>query len=218
MNNVILVPSAFHIHNGIINSPTISADISTKTTAEIYVNGSPASAHLNSAGVPERWTVVTNQMHGNSSGFVYDPMHEHLEWYGFQVTTNELSFDSYSIKRCFWSFQEFTKELEYWSTDITLVQKIGNGAWRVRFKSNDDYQYWKNRSLRAKNHSFHIGNIDRDTDTADVMALHAEILSWCKANLVGQYQIDSRGRAIDACVKDDNDAVLFKLRWIDVDI
>jgi hypothetical protein len=218
MNNVILVPSSFHIHNNVIQSPTVTADISTKTTAEIFVNGVPATGRINSKGHPERWTVTTHQMNEHNTGFVYDPMHEHLEWYGIISSTNEMSFDSYMIKRCFWSFKEFTTELEKRSTDVTLVQKIANGAWRVRFKSDDDYSYWRTRTFSSKSHQFHIGNINLDTDTADVMALHNEMRSWCKTNLVGQYELDSRGRSINAFVKEDNDAVLFKLRWIDVDI
>jgi hypothetical protein len=146
-------------------------------------------------------------------------MHEHTEWHGFPSFGNlELMFDSYTIKRCFWSFGDFTSELEEMSTDITLVQKVAHGSWRARFKAQADYQYWQQRQYQGKKHQIEVGHIDRDADMADVMALHNEIRSWCRANLVGVHELDSRGRSILAHIKDDNDAVLFKLRWMDVDI
>jgi hypothetical protein len=197
----------------------MTADITTRQSSQIYVNGMPATMHTNSAGVPEHWTIINQPMSSSASGFVYDPMHEHTEWYGFPQYSNlELTFDSYTIKRCFWAFSEFTTELEEMSTDITLVQKGANNTWRVRFKSQQDYQYWQQRQMRGKKHQIEVGCIDKDSDMADVMALHNEIRSWCKANLVGQHELDSRGRSILAHIKDDNDAVLFKLRWMDVDI
>lgn len=197
----------------------MSADITTRLSSHIYVNGMPASMHTNSAGVPENWSIINQPMSSSTNGFVYDPMYEHTEWYGFpQYSNMDLNFDSYAIKRCFWAFSEFTAELEEKSTDITLVQKIDHSSWRVRFKAQQDYQYWQQRQMRGKKHQIEVGHIDKDADMADVMALHNEIRSWCKTNLVGQHELDSRGRSILAHIKDDNDAVLFKLRWMDVDI
>lgn len=197
----------------------MSANIATQQASQIYVNNKPASFHVNSAGVPEQWTIVNTPMSNSSSAFVYDPMHEHTEWYGFPAYSNyDLSFDHYTIKKCFWAFSDFTKELEEMSTDVTLVQKGANNTWRVRFKAQADYQYWQQRQYKGKNHQIEVSNIDRDTDMADVMALHNEIRSWCKANLTDIHELDSRGRSIVAHIKNDNDAVLFKLRWMDVDI
>jgi flagellar basal body rod protein FlgC len=219
MRNVILVPSPFHINSGTAHSPVMSADITTKQVSQIYVNGYPATHHTNTAGASECWTITNTAIPSSSSSFMYDPMHEHTDWYGFPSYTNmDLIYDSHDIKNCFWSFSDFTAELEESSTDTILVQKATNSSWKLRFKAQADFQYWLKRQHKRKPHTFRLGEISQDTDQADVIAKHMEIKTWCKENLVGPYEHDSRGKTLDVCIKNDNDAVLFKLRWLDVDI
>jgi hypothetical protein len=145
-------------------------------------------------------------------------MNDYCEWNGMTQFSHRLTIDGYFVKQRFWSWGEFTKMLENSSTDVILVQKSSYTQWILEFKSKADHNMWLFYSDK-KEHHIQINMISDDENKSSILDLHREIKTWCDTNLVGLYELDFSGNGtyMRASVKEDQDAILFKLRWLGVD-
>ncbi len=197
----ILVPAAFEVVNGTIRND--------KCTAKIYQPN--PTQHVNVAGMS--YPVISSGIQSQDL-FVYDPMDAYREWYlpDDHKYKNFMFIGQNDIIMKTWDQFEISDWINNNCQSFALVQKTHN-MWSFTFALFSDFtlfsMWWKDL---VKQHSM---KIDLTALELTTFQAEAQISEWCKENLRGAWKLQREYDTLQSWVKDEHDAVLFRLRWSD---
>lgn len=195
----VIVPPPFQMIDGRITSNRCSAQIvNTSPQAHVFVNNTVYPVITNSASVP------------STQSFIYDPMPDYAEWYGIDFfSCSKMYLTPEDIGNKLWSQREFTDWINANCNSEVLVQR-NQSMWTLAFMDGMDYQAcftWYNGLV--KKHKF---NVKVPADIT-MYQFGKDIQEWCLQHCT-VYKVISGYDGLQVFVKDDEEAVMFKLTWI----
>jgi hypothetical protein len=187
------------------NGVTITASSSTSNPYMFVVDNN--GGHL---------PVVQNNSYPYQWSFVYDPLKENMEWYGFDGYYDRqfVIMLSEILSRRVWRRKEFDDWFENECKDTVFVQKQHQDLWLLTFINLDDLNNFKTWWLQERGPKFGMLNpFDRTSNKAEHGEFENEVKTWCKDNCQSRYSLYCGYHMINVEFEDENEAVLLKLTW-----
>lgn len=199
--NLVMVPPPFTVTNGSVMGNGNSAKIYNPDPDVIVYGGGARDEH--SFGKVQSLSTYDT--------FHYDPMPDYKDWYGFPQLCHYTNFDEVSINSKMWDRSELNQWLSENIHDTILVQKIWP-YWMICFKTEAEYEsfmsWWE---WKVKEEQMFIP-VPLEYQGRNYEFLR-ELKSWCELNLTDQYELVNFSDRIKCAIRDQQEAVMFRLRW-----
>ena len=147
--------------------------------------------------------------------FFYDPMMDHMEWYGGYAGKQWIytSVDLDILENKFTSLYDLSRHLEERAQDLILVQRQSYKNWQMNFRSKDDHQLFE--EFMVKNTPIHIRLLSwpEHIQRHNWPEIVREAEEWCKETLKCKYKLHHSFHALQGFFQDEGDAAMFKLKW-----
>lgn len=198
-NKFVLVPPTFMVHDGKMTLNYSSVDLVNKNEIMfVNINGT-------------NHQVIRNNNYSTPGSLVYDPMNDHLEWYGLiAYATPRIYVTPEDINHKLWSQRELLNWINENLEDEVLVQR-NPSMWVLACVNQNDFQKfnkWWNSLV--KKHNFCV----KTNPEVTPYQLDEQVTQWCKENCT-VYKVVRNYDSVVVYIKDDEEAVQFKLTWMD---
>lgn len=202
MHNIIIVPSVI-----LMSSTSGGLNMHSMATGSSISQTIPSSVYVNGISHP-----MVNGNNGSYASIIYDPLSEQLSWYGLDSSNlNNCNKVDADILNKFWDMRELHDMISCNCQSMVFVQKSYQ-AWKLVFEQSDDFARFSNAwDTKRKNYGFMVDTIKYDESPTKI--LH-DITLWCSDNIRGLYLITQSSTVFKIMIKNEADAAIFELRWM----